>query len=165
VKTKTEIADKQAGLRQGRGTRDQITNLRILMHKACEHQQPLYMCFVNFKKAFHYISHDKFCNDGYGISSALDLLAGQTAKLYRKQLAKVKAAVTLSEWFSVSPKKSCPLSVLVQHLSEDGDEADPRWILRWTTNWTANDHEPSLLLMTSSCWPLRGQNYKSWWIA
>jgi len=42
VKTKTEIADEQAGFRQGRGTRDQITNLRILMHKAREHQQPLY---------------------------------------------------------------------------------------------------------------------------
>ena len=52
VKTKTKIADEQVGFRQGRGTRDQITNLRILMHKACEHQQPLYMCFVDFKKAF-----------------------------------------------------------------------------------------------------------------
>ena len=52
VKTETKIADEQAGFRQGRGTRDQITNLRILMHKACEHQQPLYMCFVDFKKAF-----------------------------------------------------------------------------------------------------------------
>ena len=41
------------------GTRDQITNLRILMHKAREHQQPLYMCFVDFKKAFDSISHDK----------------------------------------------------------------------------------------------------------
>jgi len=38
VKTETEIADKQAGFRQGKGTRDQITNLRILMHKAREHQ-------------------------------------------------------------------------------------------------------------------------------
>jgi len=36
VKTETEIADAQAGFRQGRGTRDQITNLRILMHKARE---------------------------------------------------------------------------------------------------------------------------------
>jgi len=43
VKTETEIAYKQAGFRQGRGTRDQITNLRILMHKAREHQQPLYV--------------------------------------------------------------------------------------------------------------------------
>jgi len=40
VKTETEIADEQAGFRQRRGTRDQITNLIILMHKAREHQQP-----------------------------------------------------------------------------------------------------------------------------
>jgi len=33
----TEIADEQAGFRQDRRTRDQITNLRILMHKASEH--------------------------------------------------------------------------------------------------------------------------------
>jgi len=59
VKTETEIADEQAGFRQGRRTRDQITNLRILMHKAREHQQPLYMCYVDFKKAFDSISHDK----------------------------------------------------------------------------------------------------------
>jgi len=38
VKTKTEIADGQAEFRQGRETRDQITNLRILMHNAREHQ-------------------------------------------------------------------------------------------------------------------------------
>ena len=35
VKTEIEIADEQAGFRQGRGTRDQIMNLGILMHKAC----------------------------------------------------------------------------------------------------------------------------------
>jgi len=29
------------------------------MHKAREHQQPLFMCFVEFKKAFDSISHDK----------------------------------------------------------------------------------------------------------
>jgi len=59
VKTETEISDEQAGFRPGRGTRDQITNLRILIHKAREHQQPLYMCSVDFKKAFDSISPDK----------------------------------------------------------------------------------------------------------
>jgi len=59
VKTETEIADEQAGFRQGRGTRDQLKNLRILMHKAREHQQPLYICFVDFKKPFDSVSHDK----------------------------------------------------------------------------------------------------------
>ena len=84
VKTETEIADEQAGFQQGRGTRDQITNLRILMHKAREHQQ-LYMCFVDFKKAFDSIAHDKLwvtmMDMGYSLH-LIDLLA----KLYRKSI-------------------------------------------------------------------------------
>ena len=54
-KTETESAHKQAGFRQKRATRDQTANLRILMHNAREHQQPLYVCFVDFKKAFDYL--------------------------------------------------------------------------------------------------------------
>jgi len=51
------------------------------MHKAREHQQPFYMFFVGFKKALDCISHDKLWDyDGYGISSALDSLAGQTVQ-------------------------------------------------------------------------------------
>jgi len=75
-------------------------NLRILAHKAHEYQQPLYMCFVDFKKAFDSISHDKLwvtmMDMGYPLH-LIDLLA----KLCRKQLAKVKVAGTLSEWFPV----------------------------------------------------------------
>jgi len=55
------------------------------------------MCFVNFKKAFDSISHDKLwvtmVDMGYPLH-LIDLLA----KLYRKQ---VKVAGTLSEWFRV----------------------------------------------------------------
>jgi len=111
VETETEIADEQAGFRQGRGTRDQITNLRILMHKSRLHQQPFYMCFVDFKKAFESISHDKLrvtmMDMGYSLH-LIDLLA----KLYRKQLAKVKVAGTLSEWFLVKKgvRQGCVLS-------------------------------------------------------
>jgi len=86
VKTKMEIADEQVGFRQVRGTRDQITNLRILMHKAREHQQPLCVCFVDFKKVFDCISHDTLwvtmMDMGYPLH-LIDLLA----KLYKKQLA------------------------------------------------------------------------------
>ena len=58
VKTKTEITDEQVGFRQARGKRDQITNLRILMHKACEHQQPIYT--VSQKKTRHQTLAHKF---------------------------------------------------------------------------------------------------------
>ena len=53
----------------------------------------------------------------------IDLLA----KIYKKQLAKVKVAGTLSEWFRVKKgvRQGCVLSVLVQHPSGDGDEGDP----------------------------------------
>jgi len=48
------------------------------------------------------------------------------AKLYRKQLAKVKVAGTLSECFVLRKESDrlCPFSVLVQHYSGDGDEGD-----------------------------------------
>ena len=43
----------------------------------------------------------------------------------------------------------CPFSVLVQHPGGDGDEGDPRWISRWTTNWRANSADDIILLATS----------------
>jgi len=91
VTIETEIADELAGLRQGRETRDEITNIRILMHKARQHQQPLYMCPVDFEKAFDSISHYKLWVTMMDVKYPehfIDLLA----KLYRKQLAKVKVA-------------------------------------------------------------------------
>jgi len=72
VKTETEIADEQAEFQQGRRTRDEIMNLRILMHNAREHQQPLYMCFVDFKKAFDSISHDNLWVTMMSMGFALD---------------------------------------------------------------------------------------------
>ena len=47
-----ELEIEQAGFRQGRGTRDHIAKLRWMMQKAREHQKDLYMCFIDYKKAF-----------------------------------------------------------------------------------------------------------------
>ena len=52
TKTESEISVEQAGFRRGRGTRDQITNVRVLLEKAHEHQQPIFMCFVDFMYRF-----------------------------------------------------------------------------------------------------------------
>ena len=45
------IAEKQAGLRAGRSTTEQIFNLRIHCEKYLQHQQDLYHVFIDFKKA------------------------------------------------------------------------------------------------------------------
>ena len=45
-----ELADVQAGLRKGRGTRDQIANIRWIMEKAREFQKKIYFCFIDYAK-------------------------------------------------------------------------------------------------------------------
>ena len=65
--TLTEIGDLvqlrskavvQAGFRRGRGTRDQIANIRGIMEKA-EFQKNIYFCFIDYAKAFDCVDHNK----------------------------------------------------------------------------------------------------------
>ena len=46
-----ELPDVQAGFRKGRGTRDQIANIRWSMEKAREFQKNIYFCFIDYAKA------------------------------------------------------------------------------------------------------------------
>ena len=49
----------KAGFRKGRRTRDQIANIRWIMEKAWEFQKNIYLCFINYTKAFDYMDHNK----------------------------------------------------------------------------------------------------------
>ena len=51
--------DVQAGFRKGRGTRDQIANIRWIMEKAREFQENIYFCFIDHAKAFDCVDHNK----------------------------------------------------------------------------------------------------------
>ena len=46
-----ELPHAQAGFRKGRGTRDQIANIRWIMEKAREFQKNIYFCFLDYAKA------------------------------------------------------------------------------------------------------------------
>ena len=54
-----EIPDVQAGFRKGKGTRDQIANIRWINEKAREFQKNMYLCFTNYTKAFDCVDHNK----------------------------------------------------------------------------------------------------------
>ena len=47
-----ELPVVQAGFRKGRGTRDQIADIRWIMEKAIEFQKNIYFCFIDYAKAF-----------------------------------------------------------------------------------------------------------------
>ena len=54
-----ELPDVQAGFRKGRGTRDQIANIRWIIEKAREFQKNIYFCFIDYAKAFDCVYHNK----------------------------------------------------------------------------------------------------------
>ena len=54
-----ELPDVQAGFRKGRGTRDQIVNICWIMEKAREFQKNIYICFIDYAKAFDCVDHNK----------------------------------------------------------------------------------------------------------
>ena len=57
-----ELPDVQAGFRKGKGTRDQIANIRWIMEKSREFQKNIYFCFIDYAKAFDCVDHSKLEN-------------------------------------------------------------------------------------------------------
>ena len=83
-----ELPDVQDGFRKGRGTRDQIANIRWIVEKAREFQKNIYFCFIAYAKAFDCVDHSKLCKilQEMGIPDHLtcllrNLYAGQEAQL------------------------------------------------------------------------------------
>ena len=54
-----ELPDVQAGFRKGRGTRDQIANIRWIIEKVREFQKKISFCFIDYAKAFDCVDHNK----------------------------------------------------------------------------------------------------------
>jgi hypothetical protein len=56
-KYSTKIPNEQAGVVSGRGTRGHIANIRQIIEKCNGHNTQLYMCFLDYSKAFDCVSH------------------------------------------------------------------------------------------------------------
>ena len=93
-----ELADVQAGFRKGRGTRDQIANIRGIMEKAREFQKNIYFCFTDYAKAFDCVDHNKLRKimKETGIPDHLTCLL---RNLYAGQEATVRTGHGTTDWF------------------------------------------------------------------
>ena len=54
-----ELPDVQAGFTKGRGTREQIANIRWIMGKIRKFQENIYFCFIDYAKDFDCVDHNK----------------------------------------------------------------------------------------------------------
>ncbi|XP_055291868.1 WD repeat-containing protein 89 isoform X2 [Moschus berezovskii] len=95
-----ELPDVQAGFRKGRGTRDQIANIRWIMEKAREFQKNIYFCFIDYAKAFDCGDHNKLWKilKEMGIP---DHLTGLLRNLYAGQEATVRTGHGTTGWFQI----------------------------------------------------------------
>jgi hypothetical protein len=54
-----EISEERAGFRKGRGTRDQIANIRWIQERTTEYGKTIITCFINYSKAFDCVHHSR----------------------------------------------------------------------------------------------------------
>ena len=90
IRNKIQIdSDKeQFGFKSGKGTRNAIFSLRVLLERAIEKQKNVFMCFVDFQKAFDTIRHEDLMDmlkekkiDGKDLRIIKNLYWNQTAKV------------------------------------------------------------------------------------
>ena len=95
-----ELPDVQAGFRKGRGTRDQIANIRWIIKKAREFQKNIYSCFIDYAKAFDCVDHNKLWKilKEMGISDHLTCLL---RNLYEGQEANVRTGHGTTDCFQI----------------------------------------------------------------
>ena len=54
-----KLPDVEAGFWKVRGTRDQIANIRWIIKKAREFQKNIYLCCIDYAKAFDCVDHNE----------------------------------------------------------------------------------------------------------
>ena len=93
-----ELPDIQPGFRKGRGTRDQIANIRWIMEKAREFQKNIYFCSIDYAKAFDCVDHNKLWKilKEMGIPDHLTCLL---RNLYAGQEVTVRTEHGTTDWF------------------------------------------------------------------
>ena len=84
----------------GRGTRDQIANIRWIIDKAREFQKNVYLCFIDYVKASDCVDHNKLWKilKEMGIPDHLTCLL---RNLYVGQEAAVRTGDGTTDWFQI----------------------------------------------------------------
>ena len=104
------VQDVQAGFRKGRGTRDQIANIRWIIEKAREFQKNIYFCFIDYANAFDCVDHNKL----WKLLKEMDIpdhLICLLRNLYAGQEATVRTGHGITDCFQIG-KEVCQGCIL-----------------------------------------------------
>ena len=89
-----------AGLKKRRGTRDQFANIHWIIQKAREFQKNIYLCLIDYVKAFDCVNHNKLWKTvkEMGIPDHLTCLL---RNLYTGQEATIRTGHGTMDWFRI----------------------------------------------------------------
>ena len=112
-----EPQDVQVGFRKGRGTRDQIANIHWIIEKAREFQKNVYLCFINYTKAFDCVNHSKLWEILQEMGK-LEHLSCLLINLYAGQEARFRTEHGTTDWFQIGKVvcQCCLLSLCLFNL-------------------------------------------------
>ena len=107
-----ELPVVQARFRKGRGTRDQIANIRWIIEKTREFQKNIYFCFIDYAKTFDYVDHNKL----WKILKEMEVpdhFIYFLRNLYAGQEAAVRTGHGTMDWFKTGKEvcQGCILSL------------------------------------------------------
>jgi len=123
-KVEPQLHEAQCGFRKGRGCVDQIFNLRECMSASRQKGKPLYVCFIDLRKAYDSVNRELLWQamKTYGISGKIVRIV---SSLYENTRAKVRVNGVLSECLLLKTgvKQGCVLSPLLFNIFID-------WVVR-----------------------------------
>ena len=90
-----QLPDVQAGYRKGRGTRDQIANIRCIIKTAREFQKNIYFCFIDYFKAIDCVDHNKLWK------ILPEHLTCLLRNVYAGQEVTVRTGYKTADWFQI----------------------------------------------------------------
>ena len=98
-----ELPDVQARFRKGRGTRDQIANIRWIIKKAREFQKNIYFCFIDYVKVFDCVDHSNLWKilKEVGLPDHLTCLL---RNLYAGQESTFRTEHGTTDWFQIGKR-------------------------------------------------------------
>ena len=152
-----EFPNVQAGLRKGRGTRNQIANIRWIIEKAREFQKDI--CFTDYTKALDCVDHKKLWKilQEMGIPDHLSCLL---RNLCAGQEATVRTRHATTDWFQ-SGKGICQGYILSPCLFNLYAEYHEKCQAGWITSWNKDCWEEVSTTSDMHMIPLWWQKVKS----
>ena len=112
-----QLPQEQAGFKKNRGTRDHINNIRLIMEIARERRKEVYLCFIDYSKAFDCVDHNTLWNILHQMGAPTHLIL-LMKNLYLNQEAKIRTEDGDTEWFGIGKgvRQGCILSPMLFNL-------------------------------------------------